>query len=85
MPAATPRRPGLIARFLRSRFVAVIVVLIAIVVIWYAGAYFLDAPFQHDLDQRAGVTPVADRFHRRRLQPAEADAAGAAPGGDRPL
>ena len=53
--SAPPRR-GILARFLSSRFVAVTVVVICIIAIWYLGAFLLDAPFQRDLDQRAGIT-----------------------------
>ena len=51
-----PTRRGILARFFMSRFVAVTVVVMAIIVIWYIGAFVLNAPFQHDLDERAGVT-----------------------------
>ncbi len=34
----------------------VLVILLGIVVIWYLGAFALDAPFQRDLDRRAEVT-----------------------------
>jgi NitT/TauT family transport system permease protein len=51
-PAAVP---GVAARFARSRFLAVTVILFAIVVIWYIGSYALNAPFQRDLDARAEV------------------------------
>ena len=38
-----------------NRIIPVLVMLIAIVAIWYAGTYFMNAPFQRDLDRRAGV------------------------------
>ncbi len=41
----------------RERFTPVLVILAAIVAIWYAGTYALNAPFQRDLDRRAGETP----------------------------
>lgn len=37
--------------------VPVLTILAGIVLAWYVGAYFLNAPFQRDLDQRAGETP----------------------------
>lgn len=46
---------GLAARFFGSRFFAVIAVVIGIIVIWYAGAFLLDSPFQRDMDQRRNV------------------------------
>ncbi len=51
-----PARPGVVARILASRFVAVSTVVLAIILIWYAGAFVLDSPFQRDLDARAGVS-----------------------------
>ena len=52
---ARPPRRGLFARFLSSRFVAVVVILAVIVLIWYLGAFLLNAPFQRDLDARANL------------------------------
>ena len=80
-----PRRRSIVARFLGSRFVAVVVIVAAIIAIWYVGALALNAPFQRDLDSSAGITRGARRFRRRGLQPAEADAAGAASGRARHL
>ncbi|MCR4282096.1 MAG: ABC transporter permease [Bauldia sp.] len=59
-PASLPR-PSASRRFLGSKFVAVAVIVIGIVVVWYLGAFLLNAPFQRDLDRRAGVerSPVA--------------------------
>ncbi len=62
---ATPRspaRPGIVARFLQSRFVAVSVIVIAIVVIWYVAAWLLNAPFQRELDARAEIEPTFAEF-----------------------
>ena len=50
-----PGRRGIVARVLASRFVAVVVILLAIVAVWYVGAFALNAPFQRDLDRRAKV------------------------------
>jgi NitT/TauT family transport system permease protein len=58
----TAPRPGIGARILGSRFVAVSTVVLAIILIWYVGAYFLDAPFQRDLDARAGITHTLPEF-----------------------
>jgi NitT/TauT family transport system permease protein len=57
-----PARPGIMTRFLRSRFVAVSVIVIAIIVIWYVAAWLLNAPFQHELDERAGIEPTFAEF-----------------------
>ena len=40
----------------------VIVILIAIVAIWYVGSYALNAPFQRDLDRRGEVTRTFPEF-----------------------
>ena len=40
----------------------VLVILIALVVIWYVGAFALNAPFQRDLDERAGRTVSFSEF-----------------------
>ncbi|MEX0404861.1 ABC transporter permease [Aquibium sp. LZ166] len=40
-----------------NRIVPVMVILAAIVVVWYVGAYAMNAPFQRDLDRRAGEKP----------------------------
>lgn len=37
-------------------------ILAGIVLAWYVGAYFLNAPFQRDLDRRAGETPSFVEF-----------------------
>ncbi len=58
---APPRR-GIVARFFGSRFVAVSVVVLLIIAIWYLGAFLLNAPFQRDLDERAGVTRTPIEF-----------------------
>lgn len=57
-----PSRPGLVTRFLQSRFVAVTVIVLAIIVIWYVAAWLLNAPFQRELDTRAGVEPTFVAF-----------------------
>lgn len=56
------RRPGIIARFLVSKFVAVSVVVLAILAIWYVGAVFLNANAQRLADQRDGATPTWTEF-----------------------
>jgi len=40
----------------RSHLIPVSVILIAIVAIWYVAAFFMNAPFQRDLDRRGNVT-----------------------------
>ncbi|RYE61626.1 MAG: ABC transporter permease, partial [Oxalobacteraceae bacterium] len=47
---------------LKSRILPVATVVLVIVAIWYVGAYFMNAPFQRDLDRRAGVTSTPMEF-----------------------
>ena len=61
MTLAAPRR-SLVARFFAGRFFAVFVIVLGIVAIWYLGAFFLNAPFQRDLDRRAEVTRTPIEF-----------------------
>jgi NitT/TauT family transport system permease protein len=57
-----PARPGIVTRFLQSRFVAVSVIVIAIILIWYVAAWLLNAPFQRELDARAEIDPTFAEF-----------------------
>ncbi len=50
-------RPAWHRRIMAGNAGPVIIVILAIVAIWYVGAFFLNAPFQRDLDERAGRTP----------------------------
>jgi NitT/TauT family transport system permease protein len=54
--AHAPKRPNILVRFLSSRFVAVVVVAVALIGIWYVGAVALNATAQTFADERAGVT-----------------------------
>ncbi len=45
-----------------ARAIPVLVILAGIVAAWYVGAFFLNAPFQRDLDRRAGETPTTWEF-----------------------
>jgi NitT/TauT family transport system permease protein len=47
---------------LRDKIVPVTAILLGIVAIWYVGAYLMNAPFQRDLDRRAGETPTFSEF-----------------------
>lgn len=47
---------------LRDRVVPVITILLVIVAAWYAFAVYMNAPFQRDLDRRAGETPTTMEF-----------------------
>jgi len=51
----------MMTRFMQSVF-PVMTILLAIVAAWYVGAYFMNAPFQRDLDRRAGETPTGWEF-----------------------
>lgn len=63
--AAGLQRRGVWSRFLASRFVAVGSILIVILIAWYIGAIFLNAPFQRFLDQNAGVETGTWEFVQR--------------------
>src|SRR3990170_7342847 len=60
--ARLPPPHDIVARFLASRVVAVTVIVLGILVIWYIGAFVLNAPFQRDLDRRVAVTRTATEF-----------------------
>jgi len=45
-----------------AKIVPVTAILLAIVAAWYVGAYFMNAPFQRDLDRRAGATSTPWEF-----------------------
>lgn len=47
---------------LRDKIIPVTAILLGIVAIWYVGAYLMNAPFQRDLDRRAGETPTFSEF-----------------------
>jgi len=47
---------------LRDKIVPVTALLLAIVAVWYVGAYVMNAPFQRDLDRRGGATPTRWEF-----------------------
>lgn len=47
---------------LHDKLLPVTVLLLGIVAAWYLGAYMLNAPFQRDLDRRAGETPAFSEF-----------------------
>ena len=46
----------------RDKIIPVMTILLGIVIAWYIGAYALNAPFQRDLDRRAGETPTTYEF-----------------------
>jgi NitT/TauT family transport system permease protein len=54
--------PGLGVRLAKSRFVAVLTVVVAIIFIWYVGAFALNAPFQRDLDGRSNTERTFGEF-----------------------
>lgn len=47
---------------LKDKFIPVVAILFALVVIWYIGAIFMNAPFQRDINGRAGQTPGMMEF-----------------------
>lgn len=46
----------------RDKIIPVLTILMGIVIAWYIGAYALNAPFQRDLDRRAGEAPTTYEF-----------------------
>ncbi|MDK4734567.1 ABC transporter permease [Rhizobium sp. CNPSo 3490] len=46
----------------RDKIVPVTTILLALVAIWYVAAILMNAPFQRDIDSRAGVTPTTMEF-----------------------
>jgi len=53
--------------FLKHRLLPITTILVAILVIWYGFTYVLNAPFQRDLDRRAGVTSTAVEFFEKTM------------------
>jgi NitT/TauT family transport system permease protein len=49
-------------RLVRDRIMPVAVILLIIVAAWYVGAFFMNAPFQRDLDRRGNVTSAPVEF-----------------------
>ena len=47
---------------MRNSIVPVTTILLGLVVVWYVAAVMMNAPFQRDLDRRAGETPGAIAF-----------------------
>ncbi len=52
---------------LRDRIIPVLTILAFIVAIWYIGAYFMNAPFQRDLDRRGNVTSTTMEFFQKTM------------------
>lgn len=51
----------------RDKIVPVLTILAGLVAVWYVAAVMLNAPFQRDLDRRAGETPDTVEFIERTL------------------
>ncbi|ARO31417.1 nitrate/sulfonate ABC transporter permease protein [Rhizobium sp. NXC14] len=51
----------------KDKIVPVTTILLALVAIWYVAAILMNAPFQRDMDSRAGVTPTTMEFIGRTL------------------
>jgi NitT/TauT family transport system permease protein len=60
--ASDHRAPAWHRRAMAGNTGPIIVILIAIVVIWYVATYALNAPFQRDLDERRGATVSFSEF-----------------------
>lgn len=46
----------------KDKIVPVTTILLALIAIWYVAAILMNAPFQRDMDSRAGVTPTTTEF-----------------------
>ncbi|OWV76482.1 ABC transporter permease [Rhizobium sp. R339] len=46
----------------KDKIVPVTAILLLLIAIWYVAAVLMNAPFQRDMDSRAGVTPTAMEF-----------------------
>ncbi|OWO95229.1 ABC transporter permease [Rhizobium esperanzae] len=46
----------------KNKIVPVTTILLALIAIWYVAAILMNAPFQRDMDSRAGVTPTTLEF-----------------------
>ncbi|MBB4190638.1 NitT/TauT family transport system permease protein [Rhizobium aethiopicum] len=46
----------------KDKIVPVTTILLALIAIWYVAAILMNAPFQRDMDSRAGVTPTTMEF-----------------------
>ncbi|TNM62806.1 ABC transporter permease [Aliirhizobium smilacinae] len=54
-------------KLFQHRIMPVATIVIAIIAIWYVGAYFMNAPFQRDLDRRANVTSTSIEFFEKTM------------------
>ncbi|APO68653.1 ABC transporter permease [Rhizobium mongolense] len=52
---------------LKDKFIPVLTILLALIVVWYVAAVFMNAPFQRDMDQRGNVTSTAMEFVEKTL------------------
>lgn len=52
---------------LKDKFIPVLTILLALIVVWYVAAVFMNAPFQRDMDQRGNVTSTAMEFVKKTL------------------
>lgn len=66
-PGEGTGRVGLVGRLARGNTGPVLALLAVIVLVWYVGAVALNAPFQRDLDRRAGESPGTVEFLARTL------------------
>ncbi|WJH40612.1 ABC transporter permease [Aliirhizobium terrae] len=54
-------------KLFQHRILPVATIVLAIIAIWYAGAYFMNAPFQRDLDRRGNVTSTSMEFFEKTM------------------
>ncbi|SFB51692.1 NitT/TauT family transport system permease protein [Rhizobium sp. NFR07] len=54
-------------KLFQHRILPVATIVLVIIAIWYAGAYFMNAPFQRDLDRRGNVTSTSLEFFEKTM------------------
>jgi NitT/TauT family transport system permease protein len=54
-------------KLFQHRILPVATIILVIIAVWYAAAYFMNAPFQRDLDRRANITSTASEFFAKTM------------------
>jgi NitT/TauT family transport system permease protein len=54
-------------KLFQHRILPVATIVLLIIAVWYAAAYFMNAPFQRDLDRRANITSTASEFFAKTM------------------
>lgn len=54
-------------KLFQHRILPVATIVLVIIAVWYVGAYFMNAPFQRDLDRRGNVTSTTMEFFEKTM------------------